>query len=85
MDGAYACEQMELDLFRGQPWAGRSPRGLTRVALGLIFKAEPLKPRGVASDFELERLGQLQFWPPSGKAPWIYQGAPSLLPLKRGA
>ena len=37
-------EQLELGLFRGEPWGGRSPRGLTRAHLGVI-----LKPRGKKS------------------------------------
>ncbi len=33
-------DQLRLDLFREVPWDGRSPRGLTRVQIGLFFKRE---------------------------------------------
>ena len=63
-------EEMKL------PWAGRSPRGLTRVHLGLI-----LKPRGVKSVSDLFEPIQIDLWPAKfEKPPEQYRGAPSLLP-----
>jgi len=32
------CDQLTLDLFKGEPWDGRSPRSLTRAGLAFIFK-----------------------------------------------
>ncbi len=59
-----------------EPWNGRSPRDLTRVALGII-----LKPRAVKSmsDFVDPDQLMLDLWP--NKAPSLWDGAPSLLPL----
>ena len=50
-------DQLELDLFPGEPWNGHSPRGLTRVALGVIF--EPKVPRAMRL---AEDCVQLDFW-----------------------
>ncbi len=72
-------DQLLLELFKGVPWDGRSPRALTRVGLGVILKARAPEPRGVASEAELERLGQLQLWPYEKKSPFVYEGAPLLL------
>ena len=74
--------ELELDLFAGQPWRGRSPRGLTRVRIALFFRQEP-PSHAVYLD-----PAQLDFWrrrskaTPSKKAPSKQLGAPSLLPLK---
>ncbi len=73
-------EQLALGLFPGVPWDGRSPRVLTRAHKGLIFK-----PRGASREVGLDPQ-QVLFGFASGvgkseKAPWIYQGAPSLLPF----
>ncbi len=69
-------DQFRLDLFRGVPWNGRSPRGLTRVGLGLYLRPEP-PVREVFFDPE-----QLELWPvdrpPVKKGPFVYEGAPLL-------
>jgi len=75
-------EQFDLDLFPGVPWGGRSPRGLTRVRLGLIFNARAEEPRGFSRD-----QAQLVLWPVSKKPrrrKRLQQaaGAPTLLPLR---
>ncbi len=70
-------DQLELDLFPGEPWGGRAPRGLTRVRLGLIFKAEAAPPRGA-----FKHVDQLELFerdrPHREKSPFIYEGAPLL-------
>ena len=73
-------EQLELALFPGVPWNGRSPRVLTRAQLGVIFTA---RAESHAVEMHPE---QLMLFPVGGtgkreKVPWVYQGAPSLLPL----
>ena len=71
--------QLELALFTGEPWEGKSPRALTKVALGLIFKPGGAKKR--------ERFAfddrQIEMFPEAIKEPRQYGGAPSLLPLPR--
>ncbi len=69
--------QLSLRLFPGEPWEGRSPRGLTRVGLGLILKAQAVKS---ASDFR-DPL-QLDLFP-RRRQRTSYQSrtAPLLLPL----
>jgi len=42
--------QLELNLFPDEPWGGHSPRGLTRVGLGLIFKARATEARVIFED-----------------------------------
>ena len=75
-------DQLELrlpglvDLSR-EPWEGRSPRGLTRVALSTIFKAQAEKSTG---DFVRDE-NQYDLWLPVKKAPRKYRGAPLLLAL----
>jgi len=71
-------DQLEMTLFPGEPWEGRSPRGLTRVGLGLIFKALAVES---ASDY-VDPL-QLDLFP-RRRQRTIYSGsagAPTLLPL----
>jgi len=70
--------QLELGLFAGEPWEGRSPRALTRVNMGLIFKALAEES---ASDF-VDPL-QLDLFPRRRQRPRFTGGAsaPSLLPL----
>ena len=67
----------QLDLWQAEldalPWHGRSPRELTRVALGLFSRREPQKSMRDFVDTE-----QLELWPPAKTAPWRYQGAPLL-------
>jgi len=59
------------------PWGGRSPRALTRG-----YKRFILKPRAKksVSDFVSDE-NQYDLWLPVKKAPFVYDGAPSLLPL----
>ncbi len=58
------------------PWGGRSPRGLTRAALGVI-----LKPQGEKSTSEFVSCDQLEFWTTDVECPFVYKGAPLLLEL----
>ncbi len=70
-------EVMGYDV-RSLPWSGRSPRGLTRVALGLI-----LKPRGEKSVSDFVDPDQCVLRLTGRRVPREYRGAPLLLPLKR--
>jgi len=74
--------QLELDLNDVRvriPWSGRSPRGLTRARLAFIFKAQAREKRERSWD-----SAQLDLFPRAPKkAPWVYQGAPLLSPLRR--
>ncbi len=78
-DGA----QLDLGLYAGEPWGGRSPRGLTRVALGLILNPEVLRERERFFD-----PAQLELWPAGtayeSEGPPVYRGAPLLLELLTG-
>ncbi len=67
-------DQLELDLFKGVPWGGRSPRALTRVALSIIFK-----PEGVREDSIFFDMRQIDLFKKSG--PRRFAGASPLLPL----
>ncbi len=58
------------------PWGGVSPRALTRGYKSFIFDREGRKSMSDFVDPE-----QCDLWIPTKKAPWVYQGAPSLLPL----
>ncbi len=74
-------DQLLLDLFKGVPWDGRSPRGLTRVQIGLFFRPEP-QGHEVEPD-----PAQLQMWPVAVRPPRVKKrtaerGAPPLLPSK---
>ncbi len=71
----------QLELFSAKeggfvrvPWAGRSPRDLTRVATSVILRAQAKK---CVSDLASE--GQYDLWP-IVKGP-AYGGAPLLLPF----
>ena len=55
------------------PWAGRSPRALTRGYERFTLKAQADKSMGDGVDPE-----QYDLWLPIKKAPWKYQGAPLL-------
>ncbi len=71
-------DQLRLDLFHDVPWDGRSPRGLTRVGLGLYLRPEP-PSHEVYFDPE-----QLEIWPvdrpPREKSlPTVVCGGASLL------
>ena len=73
----------QLDFFVdvvNEPWGGRSPRGLTRVALGLIFKAGALEQHE-RFGFHPDQLGL--FDEPDPQLP-TYRGASTLLPLLGG-
>ncbi len=65
--------QLQLGLFPGEPWDGRSPRVLTRARLGVIFKAQAEKDDRFVADPD-----QTDLWPAAIVAPWFYQGAPLL-------
>ena len=69
--------QFELDLFPGEPWGGYSPRGLTRVGLGVI-----LKPRGVRARVRFSDPLQTEMFP-RRRQRLIQESrtAPTLLPL----
>ncbi len=51
-------DQLVLDLFRGEPWNGRSPRGLTRGHKPVIFEARAASRHEVFVD-----PAQLEIWP----------------------
>ncbi len=68
--------QLELELYPGEPWGGRSPRGLTRAALGLIFK-----PQGVKSVSDFVDPAQLELFELDKGSSLFEGGAPSLLPF----
>ena len=72
-------EQLQLELYPGVPWAGRSPRALTVARKALFLRPEPPSHEVF---FDLE---QLEFWQiePAAKreGPRRYVGAPLLLPL----
>jgi len=57
-----------------EPWGGRSPRGLTRVGLGLI-----LQPWAEKSVSEID-CAQLDMFAMKEASP-LYRGAPLLIPL----
>ncbi len=72
-------EQLELALEDRRvkvPWEGRSPRGLTRVALGFIFD-----PRGKKKHKRNRDPSQMEMFGGPSKGPPRYGGAPLLLPL----
>ena len=74
-------DQWRLDLFKGEPWDGRSPRGLTRVQISLSLKRE-LPGHEVYVD-----PAQLDFFRRQSEATKRKRlpqavGASSLLPLK---
>ena len=77
MDHSREGEQLLLPLFEGVPWDGRSPRGLTKVGLGLYLGPEP--PR---HEVHLPPE-QFELWPIQGATQreeprWLYTGAPLL-------
>ncbi len=77
--GLWTQAELELDDVRRRiPWGGRSPRGLTAGYAQFTLKARAEKS---ASDFVSDEE-QYDLWLPIKKAPWEYQGAPSLLPLR---
>ncbi len=72
--------QLELSLgdpVLNVPWAGRSPRGLTRGANIVILKAQAAKEHG-----RFILCNQLEMWPAAENAAGDPSpAAPSLLPL----
>ncbi len=86
MDGAskfpHDGDQLRLELDWGsEPWEGRSPRALTKVALSLFLRQKPPRHE-VYVDPE-----QLEFWPvdeaTQKEGPRATPGAPLLVSLKR--
>ncbi len=76
-------DQLRLDLFRGEPWDGVSPRVLTSWFIGLSLRPEP-PGHEVGLD-----PAQLDFFRGRSKAtkrkrPQQTAGASLLLPLKKG-
>ncbi len=74
-------DQFVLDLFPGVPWAGRSPRALTRVGSGLFLRRKP-----PGHEVEVDPR-QLSLWQASvgairEKSTGAERGAPPLLPLR---
>ena len=65
----------QLWLWPEEVWQGVSPRALTAGYVLNIFKAWPQKS---VSDFV--DSDQYDLWLPAKKAPWVYQGAPLLVP-----
>jgi len=81
MNSVVEVEQLELGLWPGEPWNGRSPRVLTRGHLALIFNARAAEARAFFYD-----PFQLPLWPTEKRAPRRRLGAPSastLLPLPK--
>jgi len=73
----------QLDLWEAEldalPWRGQSPRALTSAAKALFLRREPQKSERFFADPE-----QIDLFPAAmEKAPWIYQGAPLLVPFRR--
>jgi len=75
-------EQLEMDLFPGEPWGGRSPRGLTRVGLGLFSKRERQGHEVEKDPAQLDAWGLPTKATQRKRAPEQSSGAPPLLPLK---
>ncbi len=73
------ANQLILDLFRGEPWDGRSPRALTRGADLVILTA------GADGHEVYPDPTQLELWPEprshTEKVAGGTAGAPTLLPL----
>ena len=61
------------------PWGGVSPRGLTAAYVRFTLKAQAAKARASFSDPE-----QFDLWLSGPKGPFVYEGAPCLLPLRGG-
>ena len=74
-------DQLEMDLFPGVPWAGRSPRALTRHRMAFIFKAEAAESHEVPfldpEQYDLFRSRAAT----QREGPGWLTGAPSLFPL----
>ncbi len=72
--------QLELELGDARlnlPWGGRSPRGLTRVALSSIFEAQAVQKHKRHRDPR-----QMDLFARAVKGPPVYRGAPLLVPLR---
>ena len=75
-------EQLELELFRGLPWDGRSPRVLTKGFIPLFLRQKP-SPHEVFFNAD-----QLELWPidrphREKTPPSPYGGAPLLVDLPK--
>ena len=70
-------EQLDLGLFKEEPWDGRSPRSLTRVGLGLFSEQERQK----SDRFFVDPDQTDMFRRRQKKAPRVSRGAPLLVPL----
>ncbi len=82
MDYSRDGDQLELDLFPGEPWGGRSPRVLTKAKISLFLRREP-ESHGVEVDPLQLLLWPVTVKPPRGKRLWEAPAAPTLLPLPR--
>jgi len=71
--------QLELPLFAGEPWAGRSPRVLTKGYIPLFLRRKPQKDERFFVDPE-----QLDLFRAAKRGPRRSAGAPLLIPLKGG-
>ena len=74
---ASVAEQLELGLFRGEPWDGRSPRGLTRVGRGFTLRAQAAGREPIFSD-----PNQYDIWTPiKGVRKKVREAAPEAVTL----
>ena len=72
-------KQLELELFPGEPWGGRSPRALTSARLRFIFKPEAQEHERFFVDPR-----QVEIWPAGERL--VRRTSPSastLIPLPR--
>ena len=67
--------QLQLDLFPGVPWSGRSPRFLTRCSEALFLRREPQKDDRNRIDPDQMDLFHAAITPPRKPS----EGAPLLL------
>ena len=68
--------QLELDLWPGEAWSGKSPRALTRVGLGLIFTARAEGSRVILDPTQLDLFPRRR-----QRLKQQSRTAPTLLPL----
>ncbi len=80
MNSPLISEQLQLKLFPGVPWDGRSPRALTRAGSGFILKPEAHRHEVFFADPDQYDLF-CKTGHKDGGAPPIYGGAPLLLPF----
>ena len=73
-------DQLRLDLFKGEPWDGRNPRGLTRAFNPLFLGPEPDLHEVNMRDPEQLDLFWREVATQREKPPeFVYRGAPLLL------